>query len=89
MPINDVMQFIKRLQSDKGFRDYLFSFQKSEQVQKFVADSGFRFTVDEFYQTYDILIFKCQEYEDALLLNDVCNSFLCCIGMKPLSSPIS
>jgi hypothetical protein len=85
MPINDAIKFIQTLKADKGFREYLYSFGKPEQVQHFIGESGFRFSMQEFYATYNLLLLKCQVEEEASLLNQVCNTYLFILGQEPLS----
>jgi len=85
MPINDAIKFIQTLKADKGFREYLYGFEKPDQVQHFIGESGFNFSTDEFYATYNLLLLKCQFEEEASLLNQVCNTYLFILGLQPLT----
>jgi len=84
MPISDAIQFIQTIKLDKGFRDYIYSFKKQEQMLHFIQESGFNFSTDEFHASYNLLLLKCQFEEDASLLNQVCNSYLFMLGLQPL-----
>jgi hypothetical protein len=84
MPVQDSINFIKALKSDKCFRDNLFECENSEQIQILVEDSGYKFNIDEFKQAYNMLLLRCQISEEASILNDVCNSYLLILGLNPV-----
>ena len=84
MPVQDSIHFIKALRSNKRFRDNLFECENPEQIQKFIEDSGLKFSTEEFKEAYNILLYRCLINEDAALLNDVCNSYLLILGLNPV-----
>jgi hypothetical protein len=84
MPVQDSIHFIKTLKSDKRFRDNLFECENPDQIQKFIENSGLKFSTEEFMEAYKILLYRCRINEDAALLNDVCNSYLLILGLNPV-----
>ncbi len=70
MPIQQAMNFIHDAGSNKDLRSSLYKLGKKE-IFPYLEKKGYKFTMDEFEESTNLLHVKCQTEEEANLLFEV------------------
>lgn len=65
MSIQHAINFITKVDSDNDFRKSCYTCKSKTELLAFLDDQGFLFTVDEIEDAFNMLLFKCQTYEQA------------------------
>ena len=74
MPIIDAIKFIKSVSADDKLRNILYSIP-TEKIYTELASLGFKFDVNDFEESINLLHIKCQTEEDVEDLFQVVNWF--------------
>lgn len=65
MSIKNAMSFIRDIDSDKSLRQECYKHKTKRDLLAFLHTQFLDFTEDEFDEAVNIMLFKCQTYEDA------------------------
>jgi len=65
MSIKNAMTFISKVDSDKLFRTECYKCKTKQELLVFLQTQFMLFTEEEFEEAINIMLFKCQSYEDA------------------------
>ena len=65
MSIKNAMTFISKVDSDKLLRIECYKCKTKKELLTFLQTQFMLFTEEEFEEAINIMLFKCQSYEDA------------------------
>ncbi len=65
MSIKNAMTFISKVDSDKLWRAECYKYKTKQELLVFLQTQLILFTEAEFEEAINIMLFKCQSYEDA------------------------
>nr|WP_320037072.1 Nif11 family protein [uncultured Bacteroides sp.] len=65
MSIKNAMTFISKVDSDKLLRTECYKCKTKQELLAFLQTQFMLFTEEEFEEAINIMLFKCQSYEDA------------------------
>jgi len=77
MSLQNAINFITKVDSDADFRKSLYSAKTLSELLEILAKQNIGFTLDEIEDAFNVLLLKCQTYEQAGRVNEVKAWFYC------------
>jgi predicted ribosomally synthesized peptide with nif11-like leader len=71
MSIQHALIFIENMDTKKELRKACYACRTRSELLILLRGNGFSFTQDEFFDAVNILLFKCQTYEQADKVNQI------------------
>jgi len=71
MSLQNAINFISRVDSDSDFRKSCYVSKTLGDLVKFLTENNLSFTQDEIEDAFNVLLLKCQTYEQAGRVNEV------------------
>ncbi len=84
MPMQDSLNFIREMRTNRDFRRSIYRLKNAEAVQSFLVSNGYHFTHDEFEDSYRKLLLKCQEAEQAEELMQILTWYQMLLNVSPI-----
>ena len=77
MSLQNAINFISKVDSDGDFRKSLYTAKTLSGLIEILTKQEMSFTVDEIEDAFNVLLLKCQTYEQAGRVNEVKAWFYC------------
>lgn len=77
MSLQNAITFITKVDSESDFRKSCYASKTLPELMEKLTRQGMGFTVDEMEDAFNVLLLKCQTYEQAGRVNEVKAWFYC------------
>jgi len=77
MSLQNAINFITKVDSDSNFRKSLYTAKSLSELMIMLTNQEMGFTLDEIEDAFNVLLLKCQTYEQAGRVNEVKAWFYC------------
>ena len=77
MSLQNAINFITKVDSESDFRKSLYSAKTLSELTEMLAKQKMSFTLDEIEDAFNVLLLKCQTYEQAGRVNELKAWFYC------------
>ena len=77
MSLQNAINFITKVDSDSNFRKSLYTAKTLAELIEILSKQEMGFTLDEIEDAFNVLLLKCQTYEQAGRVNEVKAWFYC------------
>lgn len=77
MSLQNAINFIAKVDAENDFRKSFYSCKTLPELMEMLTKQKLGFTVDEIEDAFNMLLFKCQTYEQAGRVNEVKAWFHC------------
>jgi len=71
MSLQNAIRFISQVDSDHEFRKACYTAKSQEDLLEYLKNQGLGFTPHEIEDAFNVLLLKCQTYEQAGRVNEV------------------
>lgn len=71
MSLQHAIDFISKVDSDSNFRKTCYLYRSQSELLEGMKNQQMGFTVDEIEDAFNVLLLKCQTYEQAGRVNEV------------------
>ncbi|NJM17106.1 MAG: Nif11 family protein [Bacteroidales bacterium] len=82
--MQDAMKFLYKLKENSDTRKVLYTCNSHSEVEEKAREMGYVFTHQEIEDAYRSILLKCQNRDEAEVINDVFNSYLIVTGENPV-----
>ena len=77
MSLQNALNFISKVDSDSAFRKLCYTCKTLSDLIEMVTTQEMPFTIDEIEDAFNVLLLKCQTYEQAGRVNEVKAWYYC------------
>ena len=63
MSLQNAIDFLSAVDSNHDFRKSCYEYKSKEALLLFLEDEGYSFSIEEISEAFNVLLFKCQAYE--------------------------